>query len=75
MLKSMRYLKILDRYKLFKDNISIAINEKDIVWDYERNLYKRCENSENIQWIDPTNGLFLLFCFKLIENRTFYCLE
>ena len=58
---------ILDRYKLFKgNNISIPINEKDIVWNYEREFYKRCENSENIQWIDPTNGFFLYLIYFFI---------
>ena len=39
----------------------IHINEKDIVWSYERDFYKRTDNSENIQWIDPSNEHFIVW--------------
>ena len=61
---------------MFSNGTNVTINEKGIIWAYEKDQYNRCENSENIQWIDPTNGIFYFNkIFKNLIKRTFYRLD
>ena len=51
---------------MFYNGTNVTINEKGIIWAYEKDQFKRCENSENIQWIDPTDGILILI--KFLKN-------
>jgi len=50
-----------DRFFLWRNDEKIYINEKDIVWEYEKQMYKSANNSENLQWINPSNGSVYYF--------------
>lgn len=54
-----------DAYELYADNAltnRITINEKGIAWpDDVGKKFKRCANSEQLQWIDPEDEHFIVW--------------
>jgi hypothetical protein len=52
----------IDEYELYdSSNKLVFINETNISNQFERNeFYKRHPDSENLQWIDVQNGIFII---------------